>query len=266
MQFFIDQTMDSYANPPDYRGLGFSGMTRVTSWGLHRKQGGQYVTERIDLATCRRVADPIKYPEFWQHAGEPIVLNEERLQLHSEDLVDRDYNRDQLIDALEIYRSFHPGVSIGYYGRMPDRRYAPNETPESEGYKAWQKRNASFLGGVNGDLSNGRGLATYVDRMYPSLYTLRKDMVDNFVLWKQYVDRNIEEALKYHKPVYPFVNPQNRNKTALPKGVFRHQMEYLLSKPIDGLVLFHNVASGEPWINPYWWDEFLAVIRPYQTA
>lgn len=254
----FDTSLDGFQNLPDLRGLGFARASLVTGWGLYRKVGGEYDLDHIDMETAKRAAN---HPTWWKgRESDMIVLDEEALELHSDDLPVRDHQHDQLIECLQIYRQAHPGNAIGYYSRLP-QRWPAFSGNEDASIAAWRARNRQFLQNVDDRTlqQTNRGLAAHVDRVFPSLYWWY-ELPGRFDDYTRFVDRNLEEAAIYNKPVFAYLCPQQQQPgfAYWQPGVWRRMLEYVLHHSlVDGVVIHVVVnADNKQWNDRSdWWIE-----------
>ena len=261
---YFTNTFAAYKNPPDVVSLGFFQSVLLTNWALFRNvPGSGYDTDHIDMDAVKKAASSATWWEKLQ--GQMIVVDEENLPWYTDDRPQRDHVHDQLIEAVQIIRSYHPGVAIGYYMRMPDRNYWDAIGPKTtDGFIAWEKRNAMVLTNLDDDtLAVTRlGIAKHVDRVFPSLYSYY-DMPANMAAWKLYADRNIEQALIYNKPIIPYLCP-NQQKAGYPQyaaGIFKEQVEHVLNNPaVDGVTIFPIITPNESFDESWdWWKELLTI-------
>jgi hypothetical protein len=85
-------------------------------------------------------------------------------------------------------KSERPNIKIGFYTILPQR-----ETTAGYWTDEWRARNDYFI-----------PLSSYVDTIYPSLYTFYNDHQG----WVDYAKENVLEARKYGKPIIAFIWPQ----------------------------------------------------------
>jgi len=269
---YFDHTIEMFRKLPDLRKMGFPRATLITSWGLYETVRGDYDTSRIDTETCRRTATE---PTWWnERQADMIVLDEEHLDMHSDDLCRRDITHDQCIEAIRIYRAAHPGVAIGYYAKLPEASfYAPliHAMPTSgwgprQVYLDWVEHNTQFSGNVNnGTLKlHNRGLLSQVDRIFPSMYQHWKDAtnVDPLEVWKHFHDGTIAECEQYQKPIMPYLSPRFAGSAEyFAPGVWREMLRHSLAHPsVDGVVIYQGTSEETDWDEyAIWWKETLEV-------
>lgn len=261
---YFTNTISAYKNAPDVVSLGFAQSVLLTSWALFRNvPGSGYDTDHIDMDAVRKAASNTTWWE--KYRGQMIVIDEESLPWYTDDRPQRDHIHDQLIEAVQIVRQYHPGVAIGYYMRMPNRDYwIAIGSKKAKAYKEWQERNTQTLSNLDDmSLTETRlGVAKQVDRVFPSLYSFY-DMPANMAAWKLYADRNIEQALIYQKPIIPYLCP-NQQQPGYPQyaaGIFKEQVEHVLSNPaVDGVTIFPIITPNEQFDENWdWWKELIAI-------
>jgi len=265
---YFDSTIEVFTNRPDLRSLGFAQVTLITAWGLHGRIGNTYDFTRLNLDTCRTVAN---YPGWWDsRKSDAIVLDEEHMPMHTDDLVARDVVHDQLIEAVRVYRLAHPGVAIGYYAKMPEldfysslkRKFPNGGWGDQSAAQAWLEHNRQFVENVNNrNLTyHRRGLLSQVDRVYPSVYQhwTNGDVMDPFEVWKVVHDGNVEQAEQYQKPIMPYLSPKlHGGGEYLPAGTWQKMLEHSLDHPsVDGVVIFQGTNVTTEWDeSATWWIE-----------
>ena len=269
---WFDTSITNFKNSPKLTDFGLHSATLMNTWGFFRVLGGVEDYSHIDMETCKRVAN---HPTYWiGKESDMIVLDVEVLDMHTDDLCQRDLNHDQHIQALEIYREAHPGCAIGYYSTMPELDYygplgnsgIPGWSHYKEHYEKWVARNKHFLTNVNnGDLTvRQHGLADVVDRVFPSVYQpIQLPLPENMRWWKIVHDGNVEEAAKYRKPIVMYLCPQYEDTTNyLPAGSFREMLSHSVSHPqVTGVCIYQSVV-GNPEFDATadWWKETLEVV------
>ena len=248
----FDSSIDTYVGCPDYRKLGFSGVSLVSAWGLNKTlPDGSIEWGRIDPETCRYAAN---HPTWWTgREKDMIVLDEETLDHHHPDFLIRDANHDQLIEAVRIYRESHPGNAIGVYGIMPERNYASMKPNSPEG-KVWKQRNRELLSNID----NGTGkktkksLSAIVDRVFCSCYGW-EDYPIGWENWIAYSTNSIKEATIYDKPVFVYLCPQKEPATGEPfvhytNGTWKKMLDWSIANPlVDGVVIYQVVQPETVW-------------------
>lgn len=129
------------------------------------------------------------------------------------------FSNAQRLSILTDFRALHPGIRVGMYGTLPQGNYwdAIAER-KSSGFQSWNAMNDTLI-----ELSHS------VDIVYPSLYTFYDDRVG----WLKYAMRNINQAWKYNKTVYPFLWPQYHDSSVkalqyIPADYFKMQIETCL--------------------------------------
>jgi hypothetical protein len=146
--------------------------------------------------------------------------------------------------VLEIARESAPQALIGYYGVLPCGEYWGIVRQDAKKLGAWKECNRQ-----------GEAIAPHVDAVFPSLYTYYNDQPN----WDVYAKAVIQEARRYHKPVYVFLWPEFHVSNALLRGTnvpapfWRHQLE-LCKSLADGIVIWGGWQ--EPWReDAAWWGE-----------
>lgn len=271
---WFDTSINAFKNAPDLKSFGMQSAALLTAWGFFRQLGGVYDYSHIDMDTVRRTAN---HPTWWLgKEASMIVLDVESLDLHTPDLPLRDHVHDQLIETVQIYRSAHPGVAIGYYSAMPQKAvYAPlyaTGDPLWSSYKdnhaEWRANNKHVLSNLDDATlkSNRKGLCSVVDRVLPSCYSAKKvalPLPERMKEWKAIHDGNIEESLQYQKPIVAYLSPQYQGAGEyFPAGVWREMLQHSLDhKYVDGVCVFQSGIAGtefDPTAN--WWTETLEVM------
>ena len=266
---YFDSTLDTFSNAPNVVSLGFARANLITSWGLFRKSNGVYDTTRIDMDTVRSA---FNYPEFWRGKETyPIIIDEEYLNYHDGN---RDTAHDQIIEVLRYYRSRLPGLSVGLYARLPEInfygpliKYSKLFGNNIDYYLDWRDHNKDFFTNTNEATrkKTKRGLASQVDRVYPSIYSPLEYLGDEWMkYWQVAFDANVAEAEQYQKPIYPYLSPQY---SAIGKffspGLWKEMLTHALNHPsVDGVVVHLTVPTHMPWNDDaIWWKETNEVIR-----
>ena len=157
--------------------------------------------------------------------------------------------RDSLtkyMTVLQWFKAAAPGLLVGYYGAPPLHDYsrAIKDTSSQE-HQAWMAMNDQL-----------RSLASAVDVLFPSLYTLYPDQAG----WKKFAIAEIEEARRYGggKPVYVFLWPQYHDSNLIVGGQYLSADYWLLEletakEYADGIVIWGgwDMKLNKPMI----WDE-----------
>lgn len=248
-------------NAPDFELLGMQRLTLLTQWAFFRKQGDERIVNEIDMQTARNAADNASW---W--AGQedrPIVFDVETLPVTSNDEPLRDHIHDQLIDLVNLYRNhpLHHYKALGFYANLPRRdfqRAMGNQGPS--GIEQWHKENRNYLFNLNDTtLERQQGVASYVDRVYPSLYYWYPDRLSDF---EPYADANLHEAAIYKKPIIPFLCP-NVQQAGFPfwdAGVWGRMLQFVKDHTLtNGLVIF-VIGTGQWDENASWWQETKEVL------
>jgi hypothetical protein len=229
-----------YQKKPD---LSTYGMQRITQ--VNEPQG---LTDDIDAAKVRSTLSPLgdfdgylflDY-ETWPLTGAtPSVIAANV----------RNYSR-----VAEIARATLPKARFGFYGVMPCREYWGLVNQIRDRLRGWKECN-----------QQGDDIAPRVDAVFPSLYTFYNDPKS----WDIYARGMIEEARRYHKPVYVFLWPEYHPSNSLLKGTnvgpqfWRHQLEFCRGLA-DGIVIWGGWQ--EEWREDApWWVEtkaFMAGLHP----
>jgi hypothetical protein len=237
----------------------------LTHWGIFRQQGGTYVTNEIDMPTVRRVADS----DWWdlpQVKDAPIVFDVETLPSRTWDRPKRDDVHDQMTDLVRAYRNHtrHQHKAIGFYAELPVRdiwrALKDSASGGQVGYDRWLAENRYFFASLHdATLAEERGLADYVDRIYPSLYYWYPNRLE---LFEPYARENLLQAAIYHKPIIAYVSP-NVQQPGYPfwaTGVWRDMLSYVWNHPlVDGVSIF-GTSAGTWDENAPWWKETLEVL------
>jgi len=119
-------------------------------------------------------------------------------------------------------KSERPNIDIGFYTILPQRETTAGYwTPE------WEARNTYYI-----------PLSSFVDTIYPSLYTFYNDKQG----WVDYAKANVKEARKYNKKIIAFIWPQYHESSPnagelVPGDYWRLQLEtlYLIA---DGVLIW----------------------------
>lgn len=248
-------------NAPDFLQFGFLPLTLLSSWGFFRTQGGQLVTDQIDMKTVERVANH----SWWDDKkNAPIVFDIEVLPTATRDRPLRDHVHDQLIQVVNHYRnhSKHQHKALGFYGEFPVRDFfRATGLNGPEAYSEWQEENGFFLSSLNDTtLESERGLSSYVDRIYCDIYYWYPDRIAEF---EKYADENLRAAAVYNKPIIAYVSPNVQTGT-MPfwePGVWRDMLSYVWTHPlVDGVSVF-GTSRGQWDDSAAWWVETLEVLN-----
>lgn len=264
----FDSTLDLFTHAPNMRDIGFARANLITSWGLFATVNGKYDTSKIDMATVRAA---FNYPEFWRgKERDPVIIDEEYLDYHDGN---RDAAHDQIIEVLRYYRSRLPGAALGLYARLPEINFYGPLINHShifgrniDYYRDWQEHNKHFFSNTNEATrkKTKRGLASQVDRVYPSVYCPLDYMGDGWMkYWQIAFDANVTESEQYHKPIYPYLSPQYHSTGAFfSAGLWRQMLTHALNHPsVDGVIVHLTTANQTPWDeSAAWWQETLSVI------
>ena len=265
---YFDTANDVFVGMPDLREIGFARATLMGDWGHFRRIGDEYDYSNVDPETAKITAS---YPGYWDDKlMDMIVLDEESIPVHTDDLPQRDVYHDQLIEVVRIFREAHPGLAIGHYAKMPESNfYGPLIKAQGEGwgpisyYEEWLEHNKQWLSNLNDSTlkKTRRGLASQVDRVLPALYN-HWNQGDWMAIWKIVHDGVIEEAEKYHKPIMPYLSPQFKGFAPYYEpGEWAEMLGYSLAHPsVDGVVIFQSIPIGTQWDeSASWWQETLSV-------
>lgn len=266
-RIYFDTTIDTFANAPDMRVDGFARATLMGNWGLFATVNGVYDTSKIDMETVKAA---FSYPEYWRgRLSDPVIIDEEYLDYHGGN---RDAAHDQIIEVLRYYRYRLPGLAIGLYARLPEInfygpliKYSSIFGTNIDYYEDWQDHNGHFFSNTNEATrrKTKRGLASQVDRVYPSIYSPLEYLGDTWMkYWKIAFDSNIVESEQYHKPIYPYISPQYHSTGAFfSAGLWKEMLSHAMNHPsVDGVVVHLTVPHGTPWDDGAdWWTETLAV-------
>jgi hypothetical protein len=228
-----------YKNKPDLAPLG---MPRILQ--INQPNGP---ADKLDEASVR---DRLKTLKDWNG---PIFLDYENWPTNgvAPDVLARNlgfYSR-----VTQIAREMAPKATIGYYADIPCRNYWAPVSGDPKKIADW-KQCSRYTEPV----------ASQVDVVYPSLYTFYNDPKG----WDVYAKANIQEARRYHKPVYVFLWPEYHPSNALLRNTnisaqfWRHQLDFCRGLA-DGVVIWGGF--GEDWKEDApWWVEtkaFLATLN-----
>ena len=183
----------------------------------------------------------------------PTVIDIERWSIYTENEVERIKNRDNFLDVLKRLRFARPDLAFGYYGVIPERTYWPlidkNKKSDKE---IWENFNAR----ARIDFSS------YVDAIYPSLYTFYEDQKG----WRNYAVETLKAAQKFGKPVYCYLWPQYHssnkklNEMYLSVDYWQIQLETCYQYS-DGIVIW-NYEPDKIWdSNADWWQQTLKFLK-----
>lgn len=271
---WFNTSINGFKNAPDLSKFGMHSATLMSAWGFFRKLGGEYDYSHIDMDTVKRVSQE---QTFWDgKESNMLVLDFEMLDLHTPDLPLRDHYHDQLIETVQIYRSAHPGLAIGFYGEMPQVAFYPplyGSDPVWNGYKPhweiWTANNKQFFTNLDDATlaETKKGLCAVVDRVFPSCYSGSKAALPfpaNLKYWKASHDGNVTESLQYQKPIIPYLSPQYQARGEyFPAGVWGEMLQHSLDNPnIDGVCIYQAVVAGTEFdATAAWWTETLEVVK-----
>jgi hypothetical protein len=227
-----------YRNKPDLTSVG---MPRIIQVNQPQGYGGPIddAKVRATLATLRDFHGVVFLDyETWELNGPPAVVAENVAK----------YNH-----VAQIAHESVPNALFGYYGMIPCREYWGLVNQDRDKIRAWKECNRE-----------GENIAGHVDVIFPSLYTFYNDQKS----WDIYARGMIEEARRYHKPVYVFLWPEFHVSNPLLKGTnipaqfWRHQLDFCRGLA-DGIVIWGGWQ--EEWQEDApWWVEtkaFLATLN-----
>lgn len=157
--------------------------------------------------------------------------------------------------VIRWFREEAIGIRLGLFGVMPIADYHRSRKPqESNDHKKWKKENERL-----------RPLAELVDVVFPHTYTFFPKQAE----WQQFAIQNVQEALRYGKPVYLFLWPQysETNRELRHKYVsadfWKMQLE-TAHQNADGIVIWGGWGDGKPatWDeDASWWQVTKEFIR-----
>jgi hypothetical protein len=157
----------------------------------------------------------------------------------------------KFIVVVEALKEALPTSEIGIYSILPIQDYWAPVVPER--IPIWQEKNDQF-----------KELAALVDYIAPSIYAFYDDQ-DH---WVEYATANINQALRYGKPVYPYLWPrfhdshESLGKTKVPDE-FWELMVRTVARLTDGALFFENIDLGAEWFA--FNDNILSDIRDEKT-
>lgn len=274
---WFDTSIETFVDGPALADHGILKATLMSLWGfLATNSDGTYDYSHIDMDTVRRVAN---HPTWWEtRKNDMLVLDLEVLDVNHPDWPYRDHIHDQLIEACQIYREAHPNIAIGYYGEIPrlafyEPLYWKNQhtgqwDQYKEAYAKWHKVNRQALTNLDDDTLKitQKGLCAVVDRVFPSCYHPEQSvlpMPQSLQWWKDSHDGNIEESLRYQKPIIAYLCPQyNGSGPYFETGVWKEMLSHSLHHPyVDGVCVYQAVPAGTKFdANADWWKETLEVV------
>jgi hypothetical protein len=166
--------------------------------------------------------------------GQPVVLDIEHRRLNTE--AESLENLPKYIAVLNKFRSYAPGLRVGYFGMLPLPDYGRGSMALGFlRYKAWQSDNNRL-----------KPLADSVDVLFPEAYTQTSDREG----WAKFATAIISEAKRYGKQVYVFLWPQysERNKLLgyhyIPDDYWELQLK-TVRQHADGIVIWGGWDPSE---------------------
>jgi peptidoglycan hydrolase-like protein with peptidoglycan-binding domain len=149
----------------------------------------------------------------------------------------------------DFWSPVHYLLAISVQPGDPDYNYLKGNLAEfTASYQAWLQA-SDYLSPLLPDL----------DVLFPSVYTFYQEP-SGIPSWKIYAKANIEQSLKWGKPVYPFLMPvyHDSNPTLggqlIPADQMYQQYMAVKSFGAQGLVVWMAGGNG-PWHNMPWLDQ-----------
>jgi hypothetical protein len=248
----------SFTNEPD---LSAYGMTRIYVTGNEFWSGTypNYDMSKPNQTAVRALARKV------YALGQTLVMDIEHWPMDIRTASDAAVQStiDKFVQIITWLRDERPGLKIGVYGLAPLRDYwtaknyleAVDKAPGSSWYAArlpsyrtayqqWQAANDRLA-----------SLVARVDYLFPSLYTFYDDPAG----WQYYAEGTIQEARRFGKPVFPFLqmyyHPSNATigGDELPRAVWRAELD-TTRELADGAVIWGGWQMN--WNgNANWWKE-----------
>ncbi len=250
--------------------IGLGHMPLLTSWFFFPPGHDK---EDVDDAVRERV---IHHAQIRMEDGKSYVLDIEHWPTGANQTSEtRAETVRKMSEIVDIIRSVHPNVKLGYYSMVPGRNYwdvyencAWNDDRHDlclANQQRWHDANTELL-----------PLVEKMDFLFPSVYTFYNAPEG----WTHYARANIREAkrlaeLAGGKSVYAYIwpryhqsAPQGLPYTPIDGAYWRHQLEVIYQEGIDGLVMWdHFPARPFEYVrqNEEWWTQamdFLGEIHP----
>lgn len=266
---FISYQQLTYSHMPDDRkleGIGFSNIPLLTTWfffppGHDKEEVDEEVRERVLHNAETRLED-----------GKDYVLDIEHWSTGAwETSETRAESVRKMIEIIDLIKSVHPNIRLGYYSMVPGRNYwdVYENCAWSEARhelclaieQRWHDANTELL-----------PLAQKVDFILPSVYTFYNDPEG----WAHYAMANIEEAqrlagLAGGKPIFAYIWPRYHGSapnglpyTPIDGAFWRMQLEIVHQTGVNGIVIWDHAPwrTFEQVINEEeWWNQTMQFIN-----
>ncbi len=219
---------------PDMASFGMRRLRMVYAQDLWpNKPTAQLPHENAVRAVARQV----------HRQGDLVCIDIEHWPLFDQDNELREDNLRKYQQVADWFHAAEPGVRLGYYAVVPPRAYNALAQHYQPGIQQWKARCAAM-----------QPLASHVDVVFPSLYTLSDDPE----AWRHFAKTTLQEARQYHKQVYAFLWPSfheasKRAGEPIPGKFWRLQLD-TCRKYADGVVIWGGYQKE--WNkNAEWWQE-----------
>lgn len=164
---------------------------------------------------------------------------------------------DSFQKVIALYREFNTRSPIGFYGGVPENRWAWNNISTPAQFQTWQ-------------LANDQ-LAPIVPRFQffgPDLYNYGNSI--DSVTWRQYAQANLNEIRRYNsgKPVYAFFCPQYGKGQFVPYATWQYELSTVYDMGYDGVIIWSSNLDSASHVIDFptatqkgWWqatEDFIA--------